>query len=109
MGRSLPRPRAPLISVPVDDDVAADAAPELAPDGAAELAVDDEVAGVPVDFSAFFLKAAAVWSPEVAGFTERTMPDLQSEFAEEKNLRARRTVRIVWRKGEVLTRAVGCH
>ena len=54
------------------------------------LAVDEaeegyEVAGDPLLAFAFSWKAAAVWSPERGGFTARTMPDLQSEFAAEKN------------------------
>ena len=36
---------------------------------------------------AFSLKAAAVWSPLVGGFTARTIAELQSEFADEKNHR----------------------
>lgn len=42
-----------------------------------------EVAGVPLLAFAFSWKAAAVWSPERGGFTARTIPDLQSEFAAE--------------------------
>lgn len=34
---------------------------------------------------AFCLKAAAVWSPDKGGFTARTIPDLQSLLADEKN------------------------
>ena len=41
---------------------------------------------MPVLASAFCMNAAAV-SPLVGGFTARTIPDLQSELAAEKNQR----------------------
>ena len=53
--------------------------------GGDEAEEGDEVAGDPLLAFAFSWKAAAVWSPERGGFTARTMPDLQSEFAAEKN------------------------
>lgn len=43
-------------------------------------------AGVPENAAALARNAASVWSPESGGLMERTMPDLQSEPTDEKNL-----------------------
>ena len=51
------------------------------------LDIDEGAAAVLGADFAFSLKAEAVWSPLVGGFTARTMAELQSKFAEEKNQR----------------------
>lgn len=48
-----------------------------------ELEDDDEAPELAI---ALFLNASAVWSPVNGGLMERTIPDLQSEPTEEKNL-----------------------
>lgn len=76
------------------DDVGLGELPEPVLEGVEELEEPEGCEGwegegcvVPELFVALSLKLAAVWSPDKAGFTERTIPDLQSEAADEKNQR----------------------